>query len=70
MSMDGKQVNNVGLTLGVNLPIYMGYNFLGVAVNVGQRGSLDRGQLRERYVMFVLNLSLNDKTWFRKMRYD
>jgi hypothetical protein len=70
MSMDGKQVDNVGLTLGVNLPIYMGYNFLGVAVNVGQRGSLDRGQLRERYVMFVLNLSLNDKTWFRKVRYD
>ncbi len=70
LSLDGKQVNNIGVTLGVNLPIFMWYNSLGVAVNIGQRGSFESGSVRERYVMFVINFNLHDNTWFRKVKYD
>lgn len=70
LNLNGQQVNNIGITLGVNLPIYMWYNSLGVAVNAGQRGSFSSGSIRERYVMFILNFNLHDNTWFRKVRYD
>ncbi len=70
LSLDGKQVNNIGVTMGVNLPIFMWYNSLGVAVNLGQRGSFESGSVRERYVMFVINFNLHDNTWFRKVKYD
>ena len=70
LSLNGQQVNNIGITFGMNLPIYILYNSLGVAINVGQRGSLNSSPVRERYVMFVINFNLFDNTWFRKVRYD
>lgn len=70
MNIEGNQINSVGLTLGANFPIYRWYNSLGIAVDMGQRGSLKNNMVRERYLMFVVNIGLHDISWFRKHKYD
>jgi len=65
----GEQINGIGVTLGMTLPIPPLYNAIGISVDVGQRGTLNNNLLRERYVMFNVNISLHE-IWFRKIRYD
>ncbi|MDX9782381.1 MAG: hypothetical protein RBT35_05300 [Bacteroidales bacterium] len=69
ISLNGKQVNSVGITIGANLPVYRWYNSVGISLDMGQRGSLKNGMVRERYIMLNLNISLYD-IWFQKYRYD
>ena len=45
------------------------YNALNFSVDLGQRGSLKDGMIRERYVMFHIGISLHD-IWFVKQKYD
>lgn len=69
ISFNGKQVKSLGLTLGMTLPIYRWNNGVSVAVDMGQRGSIQNELVRERYVNFMLNINLHD-IWFVKYRYD
>lgn len=68
-TLGGNKVNAVGITLGMNLPVYQLNNAIGVAVDFGQRGGLKNSLVRERYVKFVINIHLHDM-WFKKFRYD
>lgn len=69
MNINGNNIKSTGITLGANLPIYQGHNAVGLAVDMGQRGSLKNNLVRERYVMFIINIHLHD-IWFQKFRYD
>ena len=69
MKLSGNQINAMGITLGTTLPIPPFYNAVSVSVDMGQRGTLNNNLLRERYVMFNINISLHE-IWFRKLRYD
>ena len=65
----GRNVATTGLTFGATLPVFRWYNGLSVAVDLGQRGSLRDGLIRERYVRFSLGVNLFD-IWFQKPRYE
>lgn len=67
--LDGNMVNSVGLTLGVTLPVFRGYNGLSLGIDMGQRGSLRGNMVRERYVTFVVGFNIFD-IWFQKPRYN
>ena len=67
--VDGKKVNEFGLTLGLTLPVNKWYNGLTIGLDVGQRGGLNGELTRERYVGFYGGVNLHD-IWFRKMRYE
>ena len=69
MKVHGKQINAAGFTFGMSLPIYRWYNAVNWAVDFGQRGSLKNDNVRERYVQFMINISLHD-IWFKKHRYE
>ena len=69
MKISGQQINAMGATLGITLPIPPMHNSVGISVDVGQRGTLNNNLLKERYVMFNINISLHE-IWFRKLRYD
>lgn len=69
MKVNGKQINSAGFTFGMSLPIYRWYNAVNWAVDFGQRGSLKNENVRERYVQFLINISLHD-IWFKKHKYD
>lgn len=69
INVGGNQVNAAGITLGMTLPIFRWYNGITWCVDLGQRGSLENGMVRERYVQFNVNFNLHDM-WFIKKRYQ
>ncbi len=68
IKIGGNQVNAAGVTLGMSLPIHKMHNAVNLALDFGQRGSTSNNLIRERYVKFVLNISLYD-VWFIKYKY-
>ena len=68
-TVNGSNVNKMGITLGVTLPVFKLYNGLTLGVDFGQR-SMNRNKLiREQYVMFNVGFNIHD-IWFRKHRYE
>lgn len=67
--LDGNSVDAMGLTLGFTLPVFRFYNGLSFGVDIGQRGSLRNGMVRENYVNFSIGFNIHD-IWFQKPRYE
>lgn len=67
--LDGNAIGSAGITLGVTIPVFKGYNGVSLAVDLGQRGSLSDNLIRERYVNFTFGLNAFD-IWFQKHRYN
>lgn len=67
--LDGRNVNTIGLTLGVTLPVFRWYNGISLGVDLGQRASKKNDMIRERYAMFVVGFNIHD-IWFQKPRYN
>ena len=67
--LDGNDVNTVGITLGVTLPVFRFYNGISLGVDMGQKGSRKNNMIRERYAMFVIGFNIHD-IWFQKPRYN
>lgn len=67
--LDGNNVNSLGLTLGMTLPVFRLYNGLSLGVDVGQRASARNNMIRERYAKFVIGFNIHD-LWFRKVQYQ
>ena len=67
--LDGNNVNSMGITLGMTLPVFRWYNGLTVGVDLGQRASTRNNMIRERYAMFVVGFNIHD-IWFQKPRYN
>ena len=67
--LDGNDVNTIGITLGVTLPVFRYYNGISLGVDMGQRGSRKNNMIRERYAMFVIGFDIHD-IWFQKPRYN
>ncbi len=67
--LDGNNVNSMGITLGVTLPVFRWYNGISLGVDLGQRSSTRNNMIRERYAMFVIGFNIHD-IWFRKVQYN
>ena len=68
--LNGDQLNQFGLTLGLGLPAnakFYGSSFVNIGLDLGQLGSAD---YKENYVRLNLSFSLSDKTWFYKRRFE
>jgi hypothetical protein len=67
--LNGNNVNSMGLTLGITLPVFRLYNGLTLGVDLGQRASTKNNMIRERYARFVVSFNIHD-IWFQKMQYN
>ncbi len=67
--LDGNNVNSMGVTLGVTLPVFKWYNGISLGVDLGQKSSMKNNMVRERYAMFVIGFNIHD-IWFRKVQYE
>ena len=66
--LNGNNVNSMGITLGVTLPVFRLYNGLTLGVDLGQRASTRNNMIRERYATFVVGFHIHD-IWFQKVQY-
>ena len=67
--LDGNNVNSLGVTLGITLPVYKWYNGISLGVDLGQRASKKDGMIREHYATFNIGFNIHD-IWFQKPRYN
>lgn len=66
--LNGNNVNSMGVTLGVTLPVFRLYNGLTLGVDFGQRASTRNNMIRERYATFMVGFNIHD-IWFQKVQY-
>jgi len=67
--LNGHNVNSMGITLGITLPVFRWYNGLTLGVDLGQKSSPAQGMIRERYAKIVVGFNIHD-IWFQKPRYN
>ncbi len=67
--LDGHNVNSMGVTLGITLPVFRWYNGLTLGVDFGQKSSTRYDMIRERYAKIVIGFNIHD-IWFQKPRYN
>ena len=67
--LDGNNINSMGITLGMTLPVFRWYNGLTVGVDIGQKASTRQGMVRERYAKLAIGFNIHD-IWFQKPRYN
>ena len=67
--LDGNNVNSIGVTFGMTLPVFQWHNGITLGVDLGQRSSNRNNMIRERYATFFIGLNIHD-LWFRKVQYN
>lgn len=72
--LDGRGVSSVGISAGMTLPIFGGYNGrcpngLSIGMEFGQRGSIANNLIRERFINFTFGVNIFD-IWFQQPRYE
>ena len=69
----GTRIEQSGVTAGLSIPVSRSQSKINLGVEVGQRGTLDQGLVREDYVAFMVGFSLSPSSfdrWFRQVKYD
>lgn len=67
--LDGNNVNSIGVTFGMTLPVYQWHNGITLGVDLGQKSSNRNNMIRERYATFFIGFNIHD-LWFRKIQYN
>ncbi len=63
-----EDIYNLGITFGLGIPLGYSKTTINLAFEYGKRGTTDNDLVREDYLKFVLNLSLND-VWFVQRKF-
>ena len=66
--VDGNNITSAGITLGMTVPVYQGYNGITFAIDLGQRG-FGNAFVKEKYLGFHVGFNIFD-IWFRKPQYQ
>lgn len=67
LTINNKEIENVGITFGIGLPLGNGFSNLNLGFEIGKRGTTDANLIEENYFKLNLGISLNDK-WFLKRK--
>jgi len=67
MVINNKDVNNLGITFGLGLPLGRSFSNLNLGFELGRRGTSAADLIEESYFKINLGLSLSEQ-WFRKRR--
>ena len=66
--VDGHNITSAGITLGMTVPVFQGYNGITFAIDLGQRG-FGSAFVKENYLGFHVGFNIFD-IWFRKPQYQ
>lgn len=68
-SLSGRNVDAIGITLGMTLPVFRLYNGLSLGLDFGRKGNMrDRTMVGEHYATIFVGMNLHD-IWFQKSMY-
>ena len=66
--VNGQNLTSAGITLGMTIPVFQGYNGITFALDLGQRG-FGTAFVKENYAGFHVGFNIFD-IWFRKPQYQ
>ncbi|MEZ5072123.1 MAG: hypothetical protein R2751_14485 [Bacteroidales bacterium] len=69
LSVNGQQIEDLGITFGLGMPVRSMKSSLNVAFTLGSRGTTEYNLVKENYGIITFNVTLHD-LWFRKRIYD
>lgn len=76
LQLGGTQLTDYGITFGLGLPLprlqvgkEVTQSIINIAVELGQRGTIENNLIKESYANIRLGFTLNDK-WFNQRKYD
>jgi hypothetical protein len=64
-----ESINDIGITLGIGLPITQSLSNFNIGFEIGKRGTTNAGLIQENYANLSVSFSLNDK-WFVQRKYN
>ncbi|WPR72543.1 hypothetical protein SLW70_05245 [Flavobacterium sp. NG2] len=67
--VNSESINNLGLTLGLGMPITGTFSNINIGFELGKKGTTSSGLIQENYANISVGLSLNDK-WFEKRKFN
>jgi hypothetical protein len=67
MIINGKEINDYGITFGLGLPLGSGFDNINLGFTYGIRGTATANLVEESYFKVNIGLSFNDK-WFQKRK--
>jgi len=67
--INGQEINDFGISFGASLPLG-GISSLDTAFKIGQRGSTEGNLIRETYYRIVFGVTINDRSWFVRRKYN
>lgn len=67
LSVNNTNVNEFGISFGVGMPIGKELSTFNLGMELGKRGTINNGLVKENYFNLRLGLTLNDK-WFSKRK--
>lgn len=65
----GQQINDLGISFGVGLPLYRSNSTLNISAELGRRGTKQHNLVLEKYAKVNVSVSLHD-LWFMQRRID
>lgn len=68
LSLEGKQINEFGISFGIGLPIPRSLSTINAAVEIGQLGTTASGLIQNNYIRFTLGVAVWER-WFVKNKY-
>jgi long-subunit fatty acid transport protein len=69
LKLNGTQLQDMGLSLGLTLPIRRSGTQLHFSAEAGKRGTIQNNLIEERYLRFTFGFTISDK-WFVPVKYD
>ena len=74
LKLRGEQINSFGITFGIGLPLRSlaargSKSMVNLGIEVGRRGTLDKGLIQENYINVYFGISIYE-WWFYKRRYQ
>ena len=67
--IDTESINDMGLTLGLGLPLKGTFSNINIGFEFGKKGTTRANLIQENYANLNVGLSLNDK-WFEKRKFN
>lgn len=68
LEIKNTRVNDLGISLGVGLPMKKSRSTINIAVEVGSQGTTDNGLIKDNYVRFTVGAALQER-WFQKRKF-
>lgn len=69
LQINGHQLNDIGISFGIGLPVFRSYSMVNVSAEIGKFGTKADNLVKENYLKMTLSVNLYDQ-WFIKRKFD